>query len=387
MKVLYVTNKPIYPLLDGGCVAMDSFLSLLISSGALISHLCVSTHKHPFDIENYPLHIRNTISIHTTYINTKINPFHAFKSIVRNSSYNIDRFYSIQFAEKLKETIQSFQPTAIILDNSFMLIYSKFIRQFYTGKIIGRTVNVEYKIWEDYALFEKSKLKKSVLKYLSKQMKTTEIQLLNKADCILTITKNDAENLRLNGVEVPIEIIPHTLLTDNESHPIQPSSYFFIGAYNWKPNYDAALYLVNELFPNILKLNPKAKLHIAGSFTPAEFLDFNSNNVIIHGKIESPKTFMQKHGIMLAPLFSGSGVRIKILEALSYAVPVIATDIALQGINTHVALSANNTSEFIEIIKNLSYKNLEEMVEKGLSYIQNEHDPHKTGIKLSDCVK
>jgi glycosyltransferase involved in cell wall biosynthesis len=141
------------------------------------------------------------------------------------------------------------------------------------------------------------------------------------------------------------------------------------------------------LFPNILKLNPKAKLHIAGSFTPAEFLDFNSNNVIIHGKIESPKTFMQKHGIMLAPLFSGSGVRIKILEALSYAVPVIATDIALQGINTHVALSANNTSEFIEIIKNLSYKNLEEMVEKGLSYIQNEHDPHKTGIKLSDCVK
>ena len=52
MNVLYVTNKPIYPIVDGGCFAMDSFLRSLIRF-ATVKNLTVETHKHPFNFHQF----------------------------------------------------------------------------------------------------------------------------------------------------------------------------------------------------------------------------------------------------------------------------------------------------------------------------------------------
>ena len=48
MKILYITHKPIYPTIDGGCIAMDSFLKCLLNIEANVDHICISTKKHPF---------------------------------------------------------------------------------------------------------------------------------------------------------------------------------------------------------------------------------------------------------------------------------------------------------------------------------------------------
>ena len=141
------------------------------------------------------------------------------------------------------------------------------------------------------------------------------------------------------------------------------------------------------MFPEILKFQLDAQLHIAGSYTPKELYTYNSSSVKIHGKIESPKQFMQASGIMLAPIFSGSGVRIKIVEALSYGVPVIASEIALQGIDTSVCRTANTTIEFVNAIKSLTASEMERMALDGINYIQKEHDPIAIGLKLKNCVK
>ncbi len=54
--------------------------------------------------------------------------------------------------------------------------------------------------------------------------------------------------------------------------------------------------------------------------------------VIYHGEIEDAKTFMQSYRIMVAPLFTGSGIRIKILEAMALGRPVVTTPIGIEGI-------------------------------------------------------
>ena len=62
MNILYITNKPIYPIVDGGCFAMDSFLRSLLCF-ASVKNITIATHKHPFDLNEYPKEIA-----------TKINP-------------------------------------------------------------------------------------------------------------------------------------------------------------------------------------------------------------------------------------------------------------------------------------------------------------------------
>jgi glycosyltransferase involved in cell wall biosynthesis len=74
-------------------------------------------------------------------------------------------------------------------------------------------------------------------------------------------------------------------------------------------------------------------LHVAGRNPPAGFLEeLDHPNITFHGEVEDAKEFMQSYGIMVAPLFSGSGIRIKILEAMALGIPVVTTSRGIEGI-------------------------------------------------------
>ena len=65
MNILHITNKPIYPILDGGQLAMQRLMKNLLNLGYSIKNLTVETHKHPFDIENFPKDIQEIIELNT----------------------------------------------------------------------------------------------------------------------------------------------------------------------------------------------------------------------------------------------------------------------------------------------------------------------------------
>ena len=353
MKTLYVTNKPIYPIVDGGCFAMDSFLQSLLTFSE-VKTLCISTHKHPFHIENYPSDIVKSTNPKGVFINTKTKPISFLKSVLKNESYNTARFYSTSFSTHLQAEINSNQYDCIILESAYLLVYLDELRTPFKGKIILRAPNVEYKIWEDYYEFSTTIFKKTIYRYLAKKLKQFEIEAISKVDLVCAITENDKLQLMEDGIRCPISVIPFGVKQDFESNiPIENDKLFFLGAFNWKPNYDAALFIVKEIIPELILSYPDIEVHLAGSFMPEEFYAFASKNIHIHGKVASSDQFISKHGILIAPIFSGSGVRIKIVEALALGIPVIASTIAMQGIPTNSVLLADNKTEFIAQIKKL----------------------------------
>ena len=72
MKILYVTHKPIYPIVDGGCAAMEKFLSNLIEIGYSVKHITLSTPKHPFQLEQYPDSLNNIVQTNDNIQKIKI---------------------------------------------------------------------------------------------------------------------------------------------------------------------------------------------------------------------------------------------------------------------------------------------------------------------------
>ena len=77
---------------------------------------------------------------------------------------------------------------------------------------------------------------------------------------------------------------------------------------------------------------PDVELHIAGRNAPAHLLAPRTDNVFLHGFVESAAEVMQQHDLMLVPLLSGGGMRVKIIEGLALGKVILSTRLGAEGI-------------------------------------------------------
>ena len=107
MNVLHFTNKPIFPLLDGGRLATHNLLLNLLDLGFNVKNLTVETFKHPFLPETFDQEILKTINTESVFIKTKINFWKAFVSMLKKQSYNVIRFQNLELENKISKLCQA----------------------------------------------------------------------------------------------------------------------------------------------------------------------------------------------------------------------------------------------------------------------------------------
>ena len=137
-------------------------------------------------------------------------------------------------------------------------------------------------------------------------------------------------NLKEMGCTRPILQLPFALPLD-KTPPKEPNNVFFhIGAMDWQPNREAVRFLIEKIWPLIRKQRPNAVLRLAGRNMPANFR--SENGIRIDGEVCNANSYMRENGILLTPLLSGGGMRIKLIEAMALGRAVVATSVALEGI-------------------------------------------------------
>ena len=372
MKVLYITNKPIFPVVDGGCKAMQQFLSCLLKAEIEVDHLCLATQKHPFKAENYPNSLKENVSISSRFVQTKIQVLPALKNLIQGKSYNISRFDSPDFHADLSAKLSAENFTHVVLESLYLTPYISTIRKHSKAKIIVRTHNVEHQIWEQYAANTSNPIKKWYLKRLASAMKTAEISNLNTVDLLATISNTDAETFRNLGIKTPRITIPVAMEVHSKKTTFSSESIFFLGSMNWQPNSEAVDWLVSSIFPALKKVIPEVRLNLAGSFMNGKFPSDKNAGIINHGFVENSTDFMLTKGILVLPIQSGSGVRMKLLEALSLGIPVVTTAIGAQGINDFSTVyCAETEEEFVAKIAELLLSTEKQLLlgQKAFEYV------------------
>jgi len=133
----------------------------------------------------------------------------------------------------------------------------------------------------------------------------------------------------------------------------------YIGSFNHSPNQAAVKYFLYEIAPLLRKNQVKFNYFIAGDNKPEEIISLTkslkNHNIVNLGKVKAVEDFYEKIDILVAPIFSGSGTRIKILESLSFGIPVISTSIGAEGIdidNKNLFIT-NNKMGFVDAIKSI----------------------------------
>ena len=393
MKILQLCKKFPYPLKDGESIAVTYMSKALNELGCELTLLAMNTVKHFYDIQDLPSHYNHYKSIHTTKLDNRLSPKDAFLNLFSSESYHIARFVSEDYREELIQLLKSNTYNIIQLETLYLAPYISTIRQYSDAIIVMRSHNVEHEIWERIASNTSLLPKRIYLKHLTEKLKNFEIQHLNKYDVMAAITQRDLDYFEKLGYENKGIVAPIGLQM-NKYHPDygsfdKPLSLSFIGSLDWMPNLEGLEWFIQKVMPKVRKRFPNIKLHIAGRNMPKHLLKHKGENIVVHGEVESSTDFLNQHSVMIVPLFSGSGMRAKIIEAMSLGKITLTTSLGLEGIDAtedEEVLVANTEEAFMNQIE-FCIKNKEDLHKIGKNartFIEQQFDYKSVGKRLLD---
>jgi glycosyltransferase involved in cell wall biosynthesis len=160
----------------------------------------------------------------------------------------------------------------------------------------------------------------------------------------------------------------------------------FVGAFAHHPNADAMQYFFDEIYP-LLRSQLDAPITVIGSQPPAWLRAKTDSHVIVTGHVRDLASYLNRCRLTIAPLRYGAGVKGKVLESMSYGVPVVGTSIAAEGIPAHdrrEMLIADAPARFCDAVIEL-YSNQplwNQLSANGLALIQNYYSASSARIAL-----
>jgi len=300
----------------------------LAACGASVEVLSLNPRKHRA-APTGPLPV-SAVDIDTDRIIAPVS-----RALTSDTPYLVARFVSRTFRELLGATLQRFAPDVVQIESPFLLPYAQTVRAQSRARVVLRSLNVEFRIWEGLARTERNPLRRLALSLVAALLRAYELQQMNALDAIVPISRDDAADFLRLGCTRPMHVVPCGIasLPDVDQAP-EPGRIVFIGSLDFRPNQQTVSWIVDELWPRVRERAPDAHLAIAGSAPPAWLRDrARERGVELHANVADADAFLRRASVVLAPLFAGGGMRIKVLEAMAHAKPVVATAIGAGGID------------------------------------------------------
>lgn len=395
MKILQLCHKTPLPAIDGGCIAINNITQCLLDSGMDVKVVAVATPKHPFMVSAFSKSYLEKTRFESVYIDTTPHKIEALKTLFTGNSYQISRFYHKIMVNKLTQILKSETFDIIHIESIYMAPYIPLIRKYSKAKILMRLHNIEHQIWERLSENEHNPVMKLAYKVNAHQLRRVERKILQEVDGYMSISEPDYQYFHDTMPNVPGVVIPFGINVDNydmedddyiaTDHP----SLFHLGSMNWSPNVEGIEWFLDEVWPDILTAHPDLTFTLAGHDIPDSIRNRQDKNVTVVGAVPDANEFMMDHDIMVVPLLSGSGIRIKIVEAMALGRVVITTSIGAEGLDVqdgkHLFI-ANTPEEFVAVVnKCVSMPDICSIIsENAQHYISVNHNNAVIAQKIID---
>ncbi|MDF7811325.1 glycosyltransferase family 4 protein [Hymenobacter sp. YC55] len=338
VHILQVCPRVPFPPTDGGAIAMYDVAAGLIRAGHRVTVLALNTPKHHQPADALA-HLGPNLRLVTVDVDTRLSPTKALRNLLASKlPYNVERFVSEEAAAQLAEILSAEEIDVVQLEGTFVAWYEGVVRRVAPEvPVVVRAHNVEYTIWQMLAQRERNPLKKLYLRHLAGRMQQFEQYYLPRFDAVAAITEPDQQRLRDLGCKEPVVFVPAGVQLERFQPDVsiqpKPHTLFMIGTLNWLPNQEGLDWFLTEIWPQVHAQYPKLELHLAGKEMPARFRELQLPNVVVHGFVESAQLFMQQYEVMLVPLLSGGGMRIKIIEGMALGKCILSTMLGAEGIH------------------------------------------------------
>lgn len=320
-------------------MAANSLAEAVIAMSESTILVPFSTAKHPVRPNLFPKAWKGKAILESVETDTSIKPIGLLKSMADGTSYHMQRVRDSNTRHAMLSIMQKHRPDLVIVDGLFGLAYAQIIKTAFDVPVIYRSHNVEHRIWEDLAEKEKNPFKKTTLKILSDRLRREEYDMMRFTDGVFFISSADAEWFVNEGFRKPHEVLFPSFEESFFERKFTITSIekelrlFHIGAMDWTPNVEAIVHFTEKIWPKLREeFGTKISFHAAGRHMPDFLLQKKIEGVTFSESVPNFMAFAQKHHLMAVPLLSGSGIRMKIAEAMVSGIPVITTSQGIQGI-------------------------------------------------------
>jgi GT2 family glycosyltransferase/glycosyltransferase involved in cell wall biosynthesis len=161
-----------------------------------------------------------------------------------------------------------------------------------------------------------------------------EDSLIREADETWVVSPIEQQMLQENWPNKSIQLVSNIV---DVTEPVTPFAlrrdWLFIGGFQHRPNTDAVLFFIKEIYPLVRDRLPDAKFYIIGDKAPPEIVALASDRIIVTGLQRNVRPFFDSVRLSVSPLRFGAGIKGKINQSMAFGVPVVATSIAVEGMN------------------------------------------------------
>jgi len=356
-KILIITNRIPYPLKDGGNLAMNAMIEGYYKAGWQVSLLAMNTTKHYVKREQLKKLFTHLHSFTWVDIDNRLK----WTDIARNFFFGKEpehakRFYSETFRAQLKETLVAVNPDVVQVESVYLSTYLPVIKKYADAVTVLRMHNVEYQVWQGLSRKTKNRIKSFYLDSLSIRVRNFERAAWKDYDLLLAITEKDAHLVQRLEEVTNIIVAPFSIEADKIDFNTDNEQWvgYHIGAMDWQPNYDGMRWFLSKAWPKIHNVIPKFEFYFAGRGMPDEFKKKSIAGIHCMDEVADAKEFIADKKILIVPLWSGGGIRVKILEAMAAGKVVITTSKGIKGIEAKPVehyLRAHSPDDFAKAIK------------------------------------
>ncbi|MBS1530063.1 MAG: glycosyltransferase family 4 protein [Bacteroidetes bacterium] len=358
MKILILTHRIPFPQNGGYPIVVCNTIRGLVNLGHEVSLVSLNARKQHHHGEDEPDELLSRIKFRAYDIDTSMSLMQGFLTTFNKNAYNVDRYYDLNFEKLLIGEVRNTTYDIIQFEGLFVAPYIDAVRRSCKTRIVYRAHNLEHQIWERLAQQKADPLKKFYLRLMSRRIKKYELEQINKFDAIAVFTAQDQSTILLYGAKMPVEIVPVGIELSHYKPDFSKTEFpslFFLGSLDWTPNREGIEWFLHAFHTELEHDELRVKFYVAGNDIPEEFDDYEvMGKIFIQGEVDDALEFVNSKAIMIVPLLSGGGMRVKIVEGMAMEKCIISTTLGAEGINYKNGVNiliANTREEFSRAIR------------------------------------
>lgn len=313
-----------------------------------------------------------------------------YYTITKKLPLQVSYYFSQKNKEKINQIITNLKPDYIFCQ---LIRTAEYIKDRKEKKIID--------FMDCFSLGLKRRAKKSniliksIILFEYQRVKDYESKIFNFFEKHFIISEFDQKHInhKQNKKIVIIENGIDTNYFKRKTNNYEKNTIIFVGNMGYKPNVIAAKFICKKILPLVERKIKNTKVIIAGSNPNKEVKELSklSKNIIITGFMEDVREAYEKGTVFIAPMFIGSGLQNKLLEAMSMKIPCITTELANKSLNAtkNEIMIASNEYQFAKNCIKLFNNNKESlnMIENGYKFVKSKFNWKKSTNKINKLLK
>jgi glycosyltransferase involved in cell wall biosynthesis len=353
LNLLFVGPKIPFPANDGGRIAIFEPMRHLAARGHRVAYLGFGLQKDADELKEKATLVWARAVLH----DTRTRPLPAVMAIFSRLPYTAAKYSAAPMFAALEEVLASQSFDIVQLENSHMAHYIDTVQRHGVPAVL-RLTNLEAQVAERYARTAHFPLS-AYVRLQSRRMRRFEQHAIGVADLTLAITPEDARSCAAMEPRARVAIAPVGADLQRRASPEgeNPGMLLYVGALDWPPNVDSLKWFRSAIWPLVRRQRPEARWFIVGRDPPSDILRWPADDptITVTGKVPEIGPYWSQAAVVIVPLRSGGGMRVKIVEAFAMGKPVVTTSIGVEGIGAsagaHYLLADGPTDFAAQVVR------------------------------------